>query len=224
MFKFLRKYSVWILGFGGTLLLIAFLAPNVIQQLAQRAGYAGTSQATVGDNESVGYDQWQKNLAESQIIDRLGVTLPGIGSIESPSHWYLLTREADLAGLTPSTSAVSIDAITLNNISRNTGVPLRIVLETLAHLEGVQRLIQTYQVAGRFSDRRIQDAANMYLSSVAIETVVILAEPSAVDIPEADLVAQFDAWKETTPGEGDRGFGYRLPDRFKVEWVQVPFD
>ena len=58
MFKFLRKYSVWILGFGGTLLLIAFLAPNVIQQLAQRAGYAGTTQATVGDGETVGFDEW----------------------------------------------------------------------------------------------------------------------------------------------------------------------
>ena len=53
MFKFLRKYSVWILGFGGTLLLIAFLAPNVIQQLAQRAGYAGAVQAKVGDGEKV---------------------------------------------------------------------------------------------------------------------------------------------------------------------------
>ena len=83
MFKFLRKYSVWILGFGGSLLLIAFLAPNVIQQLAQRAGSAGSKQATVGDGESVGYAQWQKNVSESQIIDRLGVSLPGIGSIEA---------------------------------------------------------------------------------------------------------------------------------------------
>ncbi|MGY8753438.1 MAG: hypothetical protein ACKVIO_06020, partial [Phycisphaerales bacterium] len=71
MFKFLRKYSVWILGFGGTLLLIAFLAPNVIQQLAQEAGSAGSTQATVGDGEIVGFEQWQKIVSESQIIDRL---------------------------------------------------------------------------------------------------------------------------------------------------------
>ena len=124
MFKFLRKYSVWILGFGGSLLLIAFLAPNVIQQLAQRAGYAGSKQATVGEGETVGYDQWQKNVSESQIIDRLGVSLPGIGTIESPSHWFLLTREADLAGLTPAINAISVDVTTATNISRNTGVRL----------------------------------------------------------------------------------------------------
>ncbi|MDP6693284.1 MAG: hypothetical protein QF444_03075, partial [Phycisphaerales bacterium] len=202
MFKFLRKYSVWILGFGGSLLLIAFLAPNVIQQLAQRAGYAGTKQATVGDGESVGYEQWQKNVSESQIIDRLGVSLPRIGSIESPAHWFLLTREADLAGLTPSINAVSIDSTTVSNISRNTGVSPQRVLETLAHLEGVQRLIQTYQTAGRFSDRRIQDAADKYLSSVSVETLVIPAKSNDASISEDDLIAQFEEWKNVPEGEG----------------------
>ncbi len=222
MFKFLRKYSVWILGFGGSLLLIAFLAPNVIQQLAQRAGYAGTKQATVGDGESVGYDQWQKNITESQIIDRLGVSLPGIGSIDSPSHWFLLTREADLAGLTPALNALTVDSATITNIARNTGVRPITVLETLAHLEGVQRLIQTYQGVGRFSDRRIHNAADTYLSSVAVETVVIPAESSDTNVSEETLLAQFEAWKDVPAGEGDQGFGYKLPDRFKVEWIHIP--
>ncbi|MBT7658565.1 MAG: hypothetical protein HN568_09205, partial [Phycisphaerae bacterium] len=69
MFKFLRKYSVWILGFGGTLLLIAFVAPNVIQRFAQEAGTAGTVQAKVGDGEEVGYKEWQNNQIQAQIID-----------------------------------------------------------------------------------------------------------------------------------------------------------
>jgi hypothetical protein len=224
MFKFLRKYSVWILGFGGSLLLIAFLAPNVIQQLAQRAGYAGTKQASVGVDESVGYDQWQKNVTESQIIDRLGVSLPGIGSVESPAHWFLLTREADLAGVTPALNAVTVDLATITNIARNTGVRPQIVLETLAHLEGVQRLIQTYQSVGRFSDRRILNAADKYLSSVAIETLVIPAKSDDATISETDLQTQFDAWKDVPAGEGDQGFGYKLPDRFKVEWIRVPSD
>ena len=222
MFKFLRKYSVWILGFGGSLLLIAFLAPNVIQQLAQRAGYAGSKQATVGEGESVGYEEWQKNVSESQIIDRLGVTLPGVGSIDSPSHWFLLTREADLAGFTPSLNAVSIDITTVTNIARNTGVRVQTVLETLAHLEGVQRLIQTYQTVGRFSDRRIHNAADNYLSSVAVETVVIPAKSNDNSISVDDLLTQFEAWKDVSPGEGDRGFGYKLPDRFKIEWITIP--
>lgn len=223
MFKFLRKYSVWILGFGGTLLLIAFLAPNVIQQLAQRAGYAGTTQATVGDGEVVDYDQWQQNLGESQIIDRLGSAIPGVGKLESPSHWFLLAREADQAGLTPPIQAVAIDEATLLNIARNAGASPQQVLQALAHLQGVQRLAQLYQSAGRFSDRRLHSAANSLLSSAEVETVVISASPENNGSFSNDAMqTQFDAWADTPVGEGDHGFGYKLPDRFKIEWVTIP--
>ncbi len=223
MFKFLRKYSVWILGFGGTLLLIAFLAPNVIQQLAQRAGYAGTTQATVGDGESVGFDEWQQVVAESQIIDRLGTSIPGVGQLESPEHWYLLSREADLAGMTPALQAVSIDGQTLLNIAGNTGTRPQLVLEALAHLQGIQRLVQTYQMTGRFSDRRLNKAASDLLSSVAAETIVIPAIPEDNGtFSNEDLQTQLETWSDTTAGEGDQGFGYKLPNRFKVEWIKIP--
>ena len=223
MFKFLRKYSVWIIGFGGTLLLIAFLAPNVIQQLAQRAGYAGTTQATVGDGETVGFDEWQKVVAESQIIDRLGTSIPGVGKLESPEHWYLLSREADLAGLTPAMQAVAIDEQTLLNIAGNTGSRPQLVLETIAHLQGIQRLVQTYQMTGRFSDRRLNKAASDLLSSVAAETIVIPAVPEDNgSFSEEEMQAQLDAWADTPKGEGDHGFGYKLPNRFKVEWLYIP--
>ena len=175
MFKFLRKYSVWILGVGGTLLLIAFLAPNVIQQLAQQAGYAGTTQATVGDGETVGFEDWQQIVLESQVIDQIYDQIPGVGELESPSHWFLLTREADLAGLTPSTDAVGIDAQNLLAIASQSGVSPRVVIDAIAHLQGVQRLVQLYQTAGRFSDRRLNHAADNLFTSVAIESVIIPA-------------------------------------------------
>ncbi len=223
MFKFLRKYSVWILGFGGTLLLIAFLAPNVIQRLAQRAGYAGSVQAKVGDGEEVGYDQWQQNVIESQIIDRIGGSIPGVGLIDSPSHWFLLTREADLAGLTPPVEAVAIDNQTLLNLSRNTGASPRTTLDALAHLQGVQRLVQMYQSAGRFSDRRLHKAADDYFSTTSIETIVIPAIPEDNgSFSKEAMQGQLDAWANTPSGEGDHGFGYKLPDRFKTEWLVIP--
>ena len=223
MFKFLRKYSVWILGFGGTLLLIAFLAPNVIQQLAQEAGSAGSTQATVGDGEIVGFEQWQKIVSESQIIDRLGSNIPGVGKLESPSHWFLLTREADQAGLTPPIQSIAIDNATLINISRNAGARPQQVLEALAHLQGVQRLAKMYQSAGRFSDRRLHTAANDLLSTVEIETIVIPATPEDNGSFSAEAMnTQFEAWADTPEGLGDHGFGYKLPDRFKIEWLKIP--
>ncbi|MEE2912175.1 MAG: hypothetical protein VX436_00045, partial [Planctomycetota bacterium] len=223
MFKFLRKYSVWIMGFGGSLLLIAFLAPNVVQEFAQRAGYAGTVQAKVGDGETIGFDEWQAILMESQIIDRLGVAVPGVGVVESPAHWFLLTREATLAGLTPPTAVVSIDEQTLQNIASNTGSRPAFVLQTLAHLQGVQRLVQTYQTAGRFSDRRLNNIADSLLSAVAVETVVIPSTPQFNgSFSEEVMQEQLDKWADVAVGEGDHGFGYKMPHRFKVEWIHIP--
>jgi len=223
MFKFLRKYSVWILGFGGTLLLIAFLAPNVIQQLAQQAGYSGTVQATVGDGEIISFDQWQQNQLEAQVIDRIGGVIPGVGPVESPSHWFLLTREADLAGLTPPIQSVAMDSITLNNYSSRTGANPRIVLEAIAHFQGVQRLVQMYQTAGRFSDRRLQKAADDYFSSAAVETIVIPSFPEDNgSFTNEAMETQMSEWADVPPGSGDYGFGYQLPNRFKVEWLSIP--
>ena len=213
------------MGFGGSLLLIAFLAPNVVQQLAQQAGYAGTVQAKVGDGETVGFEEWQAVLMESQIIDRLGTAIPGIGVVESPAHWYLLTREADLAGLTPPPALVGIDEQSLLNIARNSGTRPQFVLQALAHLQGIQRLVQTYQTAGRFSDRRLRKIADNLLSTVAVETIVIPSTPQDNgSFSEEAMQAQLDAWADTPVGVGDHGFGYRMPHRFKVEWLHIHAD
>ncbi len=222
MFKFLRKYSVWILGFGGTLLLIAFVAPDVIQRFAQEAGTAGTVQAKVGDGEEVGFKEWQNSQKQAQIIDDF---YSSIIKIDSPAHWYLLTREANLAGITPAiqipTDNLGISEI--NYIASQSGTSPQTVLQTRANLQGVQQLKRMYQSAGKFSDRRLSKAAEDYFSSAAIETVVIPAIPlDNGSFSTEAMQAQLDAWANTPEGEGDFGFGYKLPDRFKTEWLVIP--
>lgn len=224
MFKFLRKYSVWILGFGGTLLLIAFIAPNVIQRFAQEAGTSGTIQARVGNGETVGYQEWQKNQIEAQIIDDF---FSNTVSVDSPSHWFLLTREADLAGLTPPIQIPNnqTEIAQINLIASRSGASGQTVLQTLAHLQGVRRLMSMYQSAGKFSDRRLNKAAGDYFSTAAVETVVINATPQNNDsFTDEELQTQLDAWANTPNGEGDFGFGYQMPDRFKTEWLVIPSD
>ena len=222
MFKFLRKYSVWILSFGGTLLLIAFVAPDVIQRFAQEAGTSGTIQARVGNGETVGYKEWQKNQVEAQIIDDF---FSNTITVDSPSHWFLLTREADIAGLTPPIQIPNDpnSIAQVNIIARQSGASGQTVLETFAHLQGVQRLMSMYRNAGKFSDRRLQKAADDYFSTAAVETVVIDATPQGNETFSNDAMqAQLDAWANTPAGEGDFGFGYQLPDRFKTEWLVIP--
>ena len=38
------------------------------------------------------------------------------------------------------------------------------------------------------------------------------------------MQAQLDEWADTPVGEGDHGFGYKMPHRFKVEWLHIPAD
>jgi hypothetical protein len=96
-------------------------------------------------------------------------------------------------------------------------------LQALAHLQGIQRLVQTYQTAGRFSDRRLRKIADNLLSSVAVETIVIPSTPQENgDFSEEAMQAQLDEWADIPVGVGDHGFGYRMPHRFKVEWLHIP--
>ncbi len=102
MLKFLRKYNKWILVVGGSLLMVAFLAPQAIQQMPRlrdpvMAEYNGEP---VKDSKLMQAD------AELRAVNALGGTgaladlLLGLSapSGERYMEWYMLTREAEEAG------------------------------------------------------------------------------------------------------------------------------
>ena len=104
MFKFLRKYSNWILAVGGTLLLVTFLVPQAIQGLSQYSAVSGGTWATVGDNgDKVTLGEYDLIQRQTRLIGSLGNQNPlnQIGAGKNPAHWYLLVREASAAGLIP---------------------------------------------------------------------------------------------------------------------------
>jgi hypothetical protein len=226
MFKFLRKYNKWILAVGGTLLLIVFLIPQAIQGLSQRAAVSGASRATVGDGEEVSVREWLQVQEEIQFLDRVGAGLPGLGLLELPEHWYLLVREADQAGLVGGPSTVPIAPEDLAALSGSLGKRPAFIVGTQAKLSGVGRLLGLYQTAGKFSDRRLRTSAQRLFHAVRAQLVVIEASDADSDLEptEAELEAQLAEFADVVPGEGEMGFGYRLPDRVKIEWLEVSAD
>ena len=54
--------------------------------------------------------------------------------------------------------------------------------------------------------------------------VVIEAEADQVEATysESQVQAQYDQYKDILPGEGDTPFGYKLPNRIKIEWISIP--
>ena len=101
MLKFLRLYQGWILAVFGTFLVITFLLPQAIQGLFQSYAVSGGDWATVGEGETITNGQLQVVRGELLVQDILPVqTVPrALGADKDPSYWYLLSREAEQAGL-----------------------------------------------------------------------------------------------------------------------------
>lgn len=236
MFRFLRKYNKWILAVGGTLLMIVFLIPTAITRLSQRAASGTATWATVGPEgrENVTQSDLNQVQVELQLLQRLGVDytlIPALGIVDDPGHWYLLTREAEAAGVMPSPRSIYRSLPeprdqTLGILASRAGSRGDIVLRTLAKREGVDRMVDLYQSRDQFSDRRLRRHAWRAFAKVDADIVVIKAAPQLDDPApsEAAIEQQFEAYADLVPGEGEKGFGYRLPDRVKLEWMTVPLD
>jgi hypothetical protein len=274
MFKFLRLYQGWILAIFGTFLVITFLLPQAIQGLFQSYAVSGGDWATVGTDENVTNGQLQVVRGELLVQDVIGGqfrTIPSmLGANKDPSYWYLLSREAEQAGLVGGAgvgrdylASMSQQFIANGQQVSETTLLLQMmgsanfsdrqVYETLAKVQGTAQLANQFQNAARYSDERLRQAAAQLVLSADVDIVIIDAKAGAekaeekapaetadttsedtttptttvnsalaVDTPdEAALEAQFQLHKSENPGEGDSGFGYKLPDRAKIEWITV---
>ena len=242
MFKFLRKYDKWILAIGGSLLMITFLAPQAIQGLSEYSAQTGASWATVGDpTKTVTLGEADQLRKQARLIDSMGPNafLNQLGAGNDPAHWYLLVREAEAAGLiggpdsgyqlAARIAAESSEDITPEQIillfARQAGLSYDDAIATLADIQGVSRLVSLVSTAGRFSDTRLRGTAARKSLGVAADIVVLDARTnSTIEVPAADeaaLLAQLEAHAETLDGEGARGFGYRIPDRLRIEWFAI---
>ncbi|MEM9661290.1 MAG: hypothetical protein AAF937_03160 [Planctomycetota bacterium] len=107
MLKFLRKYNKIILVIGGSLLMVAFLAPQAIQQI-------GTLQnRTVArmDGREIKERELFDAANELRALNALGGTggtanallnLDQATSSDADLHWYLLSKEAEAGGFVGS--------------------------------------------------------------------------------------------------------------------------
>jgi len=242
MFKFLRKYDKWILAVGGTLLMITFLVPQAIQGLSQYSAQTGATWATVGaPPATISVGDADRLRRQSRLIDSLGAgnMLNQLGAGSDPAHWYLLLREAEAAGLVggPSSGYAFAEQLAANSgegvtpemviatLGGQAGLSYPDTLDTLADVQGVARLMALVSSAGRFSDTRLRGAAARKGLGVSGDVVVIDARnDTTIPVPAADeaaLQAQLDAHAEDLEGDGERGFGYRIPDRFRIEWMTI---
>ncbi len=239
MLRFLRKYNKYILAVFGTILLVTFLVGSAITSLLAGAGQANAEWATLGPDgdESLTALDLAQAQRELRLLSAIGQAVPLYDNLNRPEHWFLLVREAESAGLVGGAAASPLAQFgnTLAQFTQLSGENPRFILETIAKLAGVSSVFDLY-IGGspysqtiptsRYSDRRFKHLAQDRFHQVTAQVVVIRA--SAPDEPraftEAQLTEQLDKYAEDLPGAGEMGFGYRLPDRAKIEWLVVSGD
>jgi len=230
MFKFLRKYNKYILAVGGTLLLITFLIPFAFTNLLQGVGRGGATWATVNDDQpqKVTVSDLNRTRRELQLLQYTTPQL-GLRGIERAEYWYLLQREAEQGGFIAAASTALSGQPDLQNLgllSSASGENARFVAQTMAKVQGVSRMIEAYLASDRYSDRRLKHRARRMLHRTTVQPVVLEASapPAPATYTDEQLLEQMNTYAEVAPGEGDMGFGYRLPDRVKLEWLAIPAD
>ena len=240
MLKFLRLYQGWILAIFGTFLVITFLLPQAIQGLFQNAATTGGDWATVGDGEVVSTGQLLELQKELRILEMVGnPIINSLGADKDAAYWYLLTREAEQAGMVGGAGVgrtfVGAMSRQLGTVSETelvarfmgtAGVNERSALETIAKIQGVSLLSVQFQTAARYSDERLKQAASKIGLAVDADLVILDASTPLTDLqaalPSDDMLEeQFESHRSELVGTGASGFGYRLPDRARIEWLKV---
>lgn len=98
MLKFLRKYSKWMMIVFGALLLVAFTAPQAIQQVGNRV-----SNRPVASIDGKRFRMTDVQQAERQLAllrERLpSQVMPAVERDRAGLHWLMLQNEARAAGL-----------------------------------------------------------------------------------------------------------------------------
>jgi len=161
----------------------------------------------------------------------------GLPPVEEGEHWFLLSREARDAGVVggPGDGRTmlqrafggepgELDALAATIAGRSGASNVRDVYNAFAEARGISRLVELYAGGAQLSDRRLAAEGLKFLRGVDARILVIPARSDRDDLPEPteeQLQAQLTAYADKSPGEGDMGFGYRLPNRVRLEWLEI---
>ncbi|GDY06033.1 hypothetical protein LBMAG51_08200 [Phycisphaerae bacterium] len=242
MLKFFRKNetaSRWILIVGMTFLMVSWLVFDKSSSFLTELLIGRATWATTIDGVTVTEGDRARLQQEVRVIGMLGdPTVRALGLEKDPIHWYLLTLEAERAGLVGGAAdgQARLAAMAAANkvpernliagLCREGGQTPTEVFETIAKLNGVLRYVNLVTSGpARLSAPRLEQSAAALLAAVSGELVVLDGVKSKVEVEtptEAALQEQLTAYGAVATGEGKFGFGYRISDRVKMEWLMIP--
>lgn len=252
MLKFFQKYQKLILVVGGSLLMVVFLLPAGMSEMSQgdpRArviGHVGDVEITSGMYELAGIElgvieqiqrevYFQSQANQSYLANPLAQQFhPQI--VQYPQDalaWVLIQEEARQQGIYYSSDAamgmielVQAMGVDVKGLLRSTRMMPEQFAATLQHVQMYLNLRNKIIGSGATSVPRLHHLAQDIGSRATISFAAIdprLTLDKDYNPTDAEVAAQFDKYKADLEGQGDTyGFGYKLPDRVKIEYIGVP--
>ena len=250
MLKILRKYNSIILVFGGVVLMIAFVLP----QLPQMFGAGAFSQTVaVMDRENISggeYQDLERQYRAAAIVagDVLQFFVgedPELGLTQA-DHWIMLTTLAKRNGLVGGTrdgqglldelaaqQAGGFDAFQEQfrtmfdqrvETARRSGLTDQQIFDSLAMFRGIRRLANTQAYYAGMSEpeavRTFQSQAEQTTADMMWIPATDTAEARTALTPE-ELSEFFDQYKDLYPADSDIGIGYLRRDAARGEFLTI---
>lgn len=271
MLKFFRKYNKWILGVGGSLLMLVFLIQPVMDMFR-----ADPMKVALGEYDGGEITRGDLRDARSDLVVlqrfRLGLDPDGESDTQDPLRWALILKDAEQLGISASiTEAIQMERdsgasdadveMIASQLGATTGYihhalrnwlivqKYKELLAGQTHLAGQVRALKVREAAANYrqenysiaminqaeaygTSRLSKPVIEHFLQDVGAEVtgraVLIEAESVLEDTPkpsDEQVQALFEKYKNDLPGTGEPyGFGYRVPNRVKVEYMVISMD
>lgn len=239
MMKFLRKYTRHMLAVFTALLLVVWLGGTALSEFLRPAPEQRVFAEAFG--EELAYADQQRAGVETEILEWLGVawSRPWLRDVRQVVFdrrepldvvdWLLLAKEAERSGIviTPERlasfkKALGIGPVQMARVRDRFNIPFDQIDAILARQLRIQELGNLVAGGAKVSEGEIRRFVRDTQVRVAVRLIKFPADAYAdLSAPVAEERVQefFEKYRDDLPGEGEYGFGYRWPDRVRVEYI-----
>ncbi len=236
MIKFMRKHNKKLLAIFASGLLVVWLGSSALEQMFR----PDMGDELVGKAFGEEFDRNAYRMANmrTSVLGDMGVpwSMPwAMGRLRFPIEpideltWYLLDLEARRTGVEiPRAEAerflkmAGIPGDRIGIIRDRTGMSVERILSALEDHLRISRVGQLASAAVQVSppevDHYIRDTRERVTVRLAALTAEDFVDPKAKPTVE-EMARHFHEYHETLPGQGKHGFGYKWPDRVRVEYL-----
>jgi len=241
MIKFMRKHNKKLLAIFASGLLVVWLGSTALQEMfrpdtgSKTAGHAFGAEVT--------RDDVRMALSRIDVLGSLRVFWDrpwGGGMYNLPIKpvdqftWFLLDLEARRSGIDVPDKEVErfikasrIHGKWLENIRDQKGISIDRIMACIADYVRIGKVGQLATSAVKVSTPEVMHFIRDTSEKVSVKMALLRASDFADADAKPDAAAlekHFYQYRELLPGEGEHGYGYKWPDRIRVEYLVADVD